>query len=56
MAVWGGSRVPGIVEAGAGPSDIVPPPVQVELSDTAPAEADADLLCVGLFDGEELPG
>jgi leucyl aminopeptidase len=29
--------------------------VEVELASRAPAEADADLLCVGLFDGEDLP-
>lgn len=29
--------------------------MRVEVSDIAPEEADADLLCLGLFEGEELP-
>ena len=33
----------------------MPPAVRVELSDQASADVEADLLCVGLFDGEELP-
>jgi len=33
----------------------VPPAVRVELSDQASADVEADLLCLGLFDGEELP-
>ncbi len=31
------------------------PAVRVELSDQSPADVNADLLCVGLFAGEELP-
>ena len=33
----------------------MPRSVRVELSDTAPEESFADLLCIGLFDGEDLP-
>jgi leucyl aminopeptidase len=29
--------------------------VRVEVADTPPGESDADLLCVGLFEGDELP-
>jgi leucyl aminopeptidase len=29
--------------------------MRVELSDSTPAEVEADLLCLGLFDGDELP-
>jgi leucyl aminopeptidase len=29
--------------------------VEVDLASRAPAEVDADLLCIGLFDGDELP-
>ncbi len=30
--------------------------MRVEVEDVAPAEVDVDLLCLGLFEGEELPG
>src|ERR687891_475295 len=32
------------------------PTVRVAVQDIPPEEADAELVCVGLFDGEELPG